>query len=77
MDFYYTIVLVGKKHTQGSPNPKIRFLDQRVCPVDCTWTQTDKVNTEDTLLGFQECFRQVSVKQWLYAEIKSNEDYLM
>ena len=47
--------------SQGSLNPKIRFLGQKVCPVARghtdiqTDTQTDtKVNTEDTLSGFQD-----------------------
>ena len=52
---------------QGSLDPKIRFLDQKVCSVARVQTQrhtdrqthrhTDtKVNTEDTLSGFQEFF---------------------
>ena len=43
--------------SQGSFSPKIRFLGQKVCSVDRTQTdrQTDtKVNTEDTLSGFQD-----------------------
>ena len=41
--------------SQGSLNPKIRFLGQKMCPVASPHreTQTDtKGNTEDTLLGF-------------------------
>ena len=43
--------------SQGSCNPKIRFLDQKVCPVACLQTDA-KVNTEGTLSGFQEFFLQ-------------------
>ena len=45
---------------QGSFNQKIKFLDQKVCPVARAHTdgqtdgQTDRVKTEDTLSGFQE-----------------------
>ena len=53
--------------SEGSFNPKIRFLGQNVCYVARvktvtqthrqTDTQTDTiVNTEDTLSGFQEFF---------------------
>ena len=35
--------------SQGSFNPKIRFLGQKVCSVACDQTHTHtKVNTEDT-----------------------------
>ena len=47
--------------SQGSLNPKIRFLGQKVCSVARvqTDTQTDtKVNTEDTLSVFHEVFLQ-------------------
>ena len=55
--------------SQGSLDPKIRFLDQKVWSVARvqTDTQTDthtdrqtdtKVNTEDILSGFQEFFLQ-------------------
>ena len=50
---------------QGSFNPKIRFLGQKVCSVSRvqTDTQTDtKVNTEDTLSGFHEFFLQPFIK---------------
>ena len=43
--------------SQGSFSPKIRFLGQKVCSVARSQTdrQTDtKVNTEDTLSGFQD-----------------------
>ena len=59
--------------SQGSLNPKIRFLGQNVCSV--AWLQTDrqthrhtdtqthtKVKTEDTLSGFQEFFLQPIIK---------------
>ena len=55
--------------SQGSLDPKIRFLGQKVCSVahvqtdGQTDTQTDtKVNTEDTLSGFQEFFLQPIIK---------------
>ena len=55
--------------SQGSLDPKIRFLGQKVCSVARvqthrqTDTQTDtKVNTEDTLSGFQEFFLQPIIK---------------
>ena len=42
--------------SQGSFNPKIRFLGQKVWPVARRQTdgQTDEVITEDTLSGFQD-----------------------
>ena len=55
--------------SQGSLNPKIRFLGQKVCPVARGQTdrQTDgqthtKVTTEGTLSGFQEFFLQPIIK---------------
>ena len=51
---------------QGSLDPKIRFLGQKVSSVALvlTDTQTDtKVNTEDTLSGFQEFFLQPIIKE--------------
>ena len=51
--------------SQGSLDPKIRFLGQKVCSVAHmqTDTQTDtKVITEDTLSGFQEFFLQPIIK---------------
>ena len=44
--------------SQGSFNPKIRFLGQRVCPVARSHTHrhTDRVTTEGTLSGFQDVF---------------------
>ena len=42
---------------QGSLNPKIWFLGQKVCPVARGQTDT-KVTTEGTLSGFQEFFLQ-------------------
>ena len=51
--------------SQGSFNPKIRFLGQKVCPVARGQTdgQTDtKVTTEGTLSGFQEFFLQPIIK---------------
>ena len=51
--------------SQGSFNPKIRFLGKKLCIESAhgqthehTETQTDRVNTEVTLSGFQECFLQ-------------------
>ena len=55
--------------SQGSLDPKIRFLAQKMCSV--ARVQTDrqthrhtnmKMNTEDTLSGFQECFYQPIIK---------------
>ena len=51
--------------SQGSLNPKIRFLGQKVCSVARLRTdrQTDtEVKTEDTLSGFQVCFLQPIIK---------------
>ena len=60
--------------SQGSYNPKIRFLGQKVCPVARlrTDTQTDtKVNTvEDTLSGFQKFFLQPIIKERSKNDIK-------
>ena len=52
--------------SQGSLDPKIRFIGQKVCSVARVQThrQTDtKVNTEDTLSGFQEYFLQPIIKE--------------
>ena len=51
--------------SQGSLDPKIRFLCQKVCSVARVQThrQTDtKVNTEDTHSGFQEFLLQPIIK---------------
>ena len=55
--------------SQGSLDPKIRFIGQKVCSVARVHTdrqthrQTDtKVNTEDTLSGFHEFFLQPIIK---------------
>ena len=51
--------------SQGSLNPKIRFLDQKMCSLARGQTdgQTDtKVTTEGTLSGFQEFFLQPIIK---------------
>jgi len=51
--------------SQGSLDPKIRFLGQKVCSVARiqTDTRTDtKVNTGDTLSGFQDFFLQPIIK---------------
>ena len=55
--------------SQGSLNPKIRFLGQKMCSVARrqTDTQTDrqthtKVTTVGTLSGFQEFFLQPIIK---------------
>ena len=47
--------------SQGSLDPKIKFLCQKVCSVARVHTDT-KVNTEDTLSGFQEFFLQPIIK---------------
>ena len=46
--------------SQGSFNPKIMFLDQKVCPVARSQTDrwTHRVTTEGTLSGFQDFFLQ-------------------
>ena len=51
--------------SQGSLNPKIRFLGQKMCSV--AWLRTDtqthtKVTTVGTLSGFQEFFLQPIIK---------------
>ena len=58
--------------SQGSFNPKIRFLGQKVWPVGRSRThrQTDEVTTEDTLSGFQDFFLQPIIKD------RSNKAYL-
>ena len=43
--------------SQGSLNPKIRFLGHNVCSVARVRTHT-KVTTVGTLSGFQDCFLQ-------------------
>ena len=51
--------------SQGSLDPKLRFLGRRVCHVARGQTDrhTDtKVNTEDILSGFQEFFLQPIIK---------------
>merc|ERR1711923_411027 len=51
--------------SQGSLNPKIRFLGQKMCPAarERTDGQTHtKVTTEGTLSGFQEFFLQPIIK---------------
>ena len=51
--------------SQGSLDPKIRFIGQKVCSVACVHTDRQthkKVNTEDTLSGFQEFFLQPIIK---------------
>ena len=51
--------------SQGSLNPKIRFLGQKVCPVARGRTDRHthtKVTTEGTLSGFQEFFLQPIIK---------------
>ena len=54
--------------SQGSFNPKIRFLGQKMCPVARSRTdgqthrQTDGVTTEGTLSGFQDFFLQPIIK---------------
>ena len=49
--------------SQGSFNPKIRFLGQKVCSVARLHTHTHtKVTTVGTLSGFQEFFLQPIIK---------------
>ena len=49
---------------QGSLDPKIRFLGQKVSACRQTDRQTDtKVNNEDILSGFQEFFLQPIIKE--------------
>ena len=51
--------------SQGSLNPKIRFLDQKVCPVARVRTDRrtyTKVNTGSTLFKFQDFFLQPFIK---------------
>ena len=47
--------------SQGSLDPKIRFLGQKVCSVARMQTDT-QVNTKDTLSGFQDLFLQPIIK---------------
>ena len=69
--------------SQGSLNPKIRFLGQKVCPVARSQThrQTDRVTTVGTLTGFHDFFpstyHQGSAQKtgdvsFLYSFIKTN-----
>ena len=54
--------------SQGSLNPKIRFLGQKVCPVaqtDLTDRHTYRVTTEGTLSGLQDFFLQPIIKDRL------------
>ena len=55
--------------SQGSLNPKIRFLGQKVCSVACIQTDTQthrhtdtKLTTVGTHSGFQEFFLQPIIK---------------
>ena len=54
--------------SQGSLNPKIRLLSQKVCPVSClhtdghTDTQTHRMTTVGTLSGFQDFILQPIIK---------------
>ena len=54
--------------SQGSLNPKIRFLGQKVCPVGCSHTDgrtdghTDRVTTVGTLSEFQDFILQPIIK---------------
>ena len=50
--------------SQGSLNPKNRFLGQKVCPVarSHTDTHTDRVTTESTVSGFQDFFLEPIVE---------------
>ena len=42
--------------SQGSLNPKIRFLGQKVCPVARSHRHTDIVTTKGTISWFQNFF---------------------
>ena len=50
--------------SQGSFNPNIRFLGQKVCPVACLQTDrhTDRMTSEGTLSGIQDFFLQPIIK---------------
>ena len=51
--------------SQGSFNPKIRFLGQKMCPVARPQTDTQthtKVTTVGNLSGFQDFFLQPIIK---------------
>ena len=50
--------------SQGSLNPKIRFLGQKVWPVARaqTDTHTDRVTTKGTISGFHDFFFQPIIK---------------
>ena len=53
--------------SQGSLNPKIWFLGQKVCPVARGHTDRHAdtiVTTVGTLSGFQEFFLQPIIKDW-------------
>ena len=54
--------------SQGSLNPKIRFLCQKTCS-PFTDTQTDRVTTECTLSGSQDFFLQHITKD------RTNSDF--
>ena len=63
--------------SQESLNPKIRFLGQKMCSVARVQTdrQTDmKVNTEDTLSGFQEIFLQPIIKDLSNSRLESKRN---
>ena len=60
--------------SQGSLNPKIRFLGQKMCSAARGRTDTHthtKVKTEDILSGFQEFFLQLIIKE------RSNKKHLL
>ena len=61
--------------SQGSLNPKIRFLSQDVCPVARSQMdrQTRKVKTEDTLSGFQDFFLQPIIKDRPNTQLQSDK----
>ena len=50
--------------SQGSLNQKIRFLDQKVCPVDRSQQDTQTEPLTVTLSGFQDFFLQAIIKDW-------------
>ena len=49
--------------SQGSFNPKIRFLGQKVCPVARVQTDGPK-STEGILSGFQDFFIHPIIRDW-------------
>ena len=65
--------------SQGSLNPKIRFLGQKVCPVSCLQTDrqadrhTHRVTTEGTFKDFRIFFLLLITKDWLNIYVIKNK----